>query len=224
MLNDIDINEIMRLLNNDKAMTILRSIETKEIPDELNFSKSTFYRLIGMLVKAGFIEENETELTFTSKGHAYYKTFEKFKDSIITLKKIFDFFPDHKIIFPDDFFVRLHELNEFEIVTSDVSNLFKPYKIFIEYLKNSKNIYCIVPIIIQDNPQILEIIKKANRLSIIATREVIEKAIHKYPVEEYKNLELYVIDFNPYIAFTVTDKFLSIGFFTLTGPMILQGT
>lgn len=100
---------------------------------------------------------------------------------------------------------------------SDPADVLKPHRIFSEYILRSREIYGVSPLIYPDYPRLFAgIIKSATIISLVVTEEIFD-AISEYPLEEYENLEIYVIDRNPKIAATVTDTFLSIGFFYRSG-------
>jgi predicted transcriptional regulator len=214
----LDINELIKVMNDERVMSILNGIaQGKSLEDVRNsISKSTFYRLLDRLESLQILKLERDKICFTSIGYACYRAFEKFKKSLITLEKIVSNFPNHRITFPDDFFLRLHEIEDFEVMTSSKSDLLKPHRTFIKLLRDSRDIMGLASVYYHDYPQVLEeIAENVNSLSLILTKDVAEEVFKSETLAIMKrcNAELYVIDHNPYIAFTVTDRFLSIGFF-----------
>ena len=111
----------------------------------------------------------------------------------------------------------MHELGDFQVVISESSDLLKPHRTFVEHLMKSKEVHGVSPIFFPDYPNVFkEVDKKADVIELVVTEDILEVILGHAP-ENYQNLELYVTDVNPQMAFAVTDIFFSIGFFYKSG-------
>jgi predicted transcriptional regulator len=214
-----NVYDLMRIFYNERVIKVLESILSKEEywTVKSSYPKSTFYNIIRVLRKVEFIKEDVDSYHITTAGLVYLKVFKMFSECVETISKILRHFPDHKVVFPDEFLLRLHEIKDFEVVTSSRLDILKPIKTYVEYIKESKEIYGVSPILFSDYSEIFKDLLGKNTVALVLTEDVAEQIVDK-TLERYKpKLEIYVIDFNPYIAFTVTDRFLSIGFFYESG-------
>jgi predicted transcriptional regulator len=213
------ISDFMKIFASERRMEVLDALLMGKKKDEIKecVPTSTFAFTIDYLKKVGFAQGADGEVSLTDRGHAYLIIFEKFKEGIHTLQRIYDFFPDHNIFFPDEFLIRLDELNDFEPVASEPSDVLKPHRVFAELLKNSNDIRGVSPLMFPDYPILFKAMaENMQSISLVVTREVYE-IISEYPIDEFKNIDIHIIEETPQIAVTVTDTFLSIGFFYKSG-------
>ncbi len=133
----------MKILSSESRAKVLDALVRGETREQIReqVPKSTLFHVLNSLRGAGLIEEYQEELSITSKGHAYFKLFEKFGESYLNLKRILEHFSEHVIPLPDEFFIRLHELGDFQVVISEPSDLLKPHRMFVEYLMKSREVY-----------------------------------------------------------------------------------
>jgi predicted transcriptional regulator len=215
----MEISDFMKIFASGRRMEVLQALLKGRTKDEIKASvpASTFAFTMDYLKKVDFATEKDGEVVLTDIGRAYLIVFDHFIRSITTLQKIFRAFPDHIIFFPDDFYIRLYEISDFELVASEPSDVLKPHRVFFDYLMQSSDIHGVTPMLFPDYPQMLkELVKQDIPISIVVTedlRDVVGENIDKTLV----NVNLFATDQKPKIAITVTDAFLSIGFFYKSG-------
>jgi len=215
----MEIHEFMKIVSGENRIKVLEALARGETKEQIRqqIPKSTLFHALKSLRGAELIEEDRDKLRITSKGYACFKLFEKFRDSYLTLKRILEHFSGHVIPFPEEFFIRLHELGDFRVVISESWDLLKPHRTYVEYLMKSREVHGVSPIFFPDYPGVFkEVDKKADIIELVVTKDILE-VLSGHTLENYQNLELYVTDGNPQMAFAVTDIFFSIGFFYKSG-------
>lgn len=215
----MEISDFMKIFASGRRMEVLEALLKGRTKDEIKASvpASTFAFTVDYLKKVEFATEKEGEVVLTESGRAYLIVFEHFIRSITTLQNIFRAFPDHIIFFPDDFYIRLYEISDFELVASEPSDVLKPHRVFFGYLKQSSEIHGVTPMLFPDYPQMLqELVKHDIPISIVVTEDLRE-VVGEHLDRTLDNVNLYVTDQKPKIAITVTNAFLSIGFFYRSG-------
>jgi len=216
----MEIPDFMKIFASGRRMEVLEALLKGRTKKEIKASVpvSTFAFTVDYLKKVKFAMERDGEVVLTDSGRAYLMVFEHFIRSITTLQKIFRAFPDHIIFFPDDFYIRLYEISTFELVASEPSDVLKPHRVFFGYLRESENIEGVTPLLFPDYPEMLyELVTFQNPSISLVVSEDIHTTILGYDQNAFENVEIYVIDHAPKIALTVSDVFLSIGFFYKSG-------
>jgi len=215
----MEISDFMKIFASGRRMEVLDALLKGRTKDEIKDSvpASTFAFTVDYLKNVGFAMDKDGEIALTDSGRAYLMVFEHFMRSITTLQNIFRSFPDHTISFPDDFYIRLYELSSFELVASEPSDVLKPHRVFFGYLKASTEIQGVTPILFPDYPQMVEELVKNNIPISIVVTEDLREVVAEHLDESLKNVDLSITDQTPKIAITVTDTFLSIGFFYKSG-------
>ncbi|KUG20963.1 MAG: DUF1724 domain-containing protein [Methanomicrobiaceae archaeon] len=209
----------MKIFASDRRVEVLDALLHGETKDQIKarVPASTFAFTVNYLKNVGFAEDSGGEISLTDRGRAYLIIFEQFHTGIKTLRRLFEAFPDHIIYLPDEFFMRLHEISDFEVVTSEASDVMKPHRVFFEYVSRSKEIIGVSPFLFTDFPDFFKgLAGKMDSISLVLTKEVFD-IISAYPIEEYDNIEISVIDGAPKIGVAVTDTVLSIGFYYKSG-------
>lgn len=215
----MDITDFMRVFSSGRQIEVLDALLRQEPKTDLKrrMPPSTYAFTVNSLKKAGFVREADGEVSLTDRGRAHIIIFEQFKESIDTLRMLYEAFPDHTIAIPDEFALRLCEIRDARLIASEPSDILKPHRVFTDYLKNTKEIYGVSPILFPDYPAFFKgLAESADAISLVVTKEVFD-IISTYPVGDYSNLEIYLAPEAPGIAATVTDTFLSIGFFYKSG-------
>ena len=144
----------------------------------------------------------------------------------MTLKvfeKDMEFWKEHTIGFPEEFRMRLYELGDYTITKSSPTEIFKPHDEYIKNVLKSKWIKGVSPVLHPEyTKQFLMMAKTGIPISIILTREVLEKIKEKHKAElmkvlGYKNAQVMICDEKIAVAFTVTDFFFSMRLFLKDG-------
>jgi len=213
------ITDFMKIFSSERRIEVLDALLKQEPKDEIkkHIPPSTYAFTVNYLKKVGFVREVDNEVSLTERGHANLIVFERFKESIETLQMLYEAFPDHVITFPDEFALRLWEIRDAGVVASEPSDILKPHRVFTDHLKNTREIYGVSPLLFPDYPEVFKgLAGSLNTISLVVTQEVLD-IISAYPLGDYSNLEIYLAPEAPRIAATVTDTFLSIGFFYRSG-------
>lgn len=215
----MDIADLLKTFASGRRMEVLEALLRGETRDDIKarVPASTFAFTIDYLKKEGFAEVTDGDVAVTERGRAYLLIFDQFRKSVTTLDKLYTTFSDHTITFPDEFLTRLYELADSSFVTSEPSNVLKPHRIFFEHLSRSRDIAGVSPILFPDYPEFFgALAANVDTISLVVTPEIYD-IISDYPETALDSVELFVIEENPKIAFTVTERFLSIGFFYRSG-------
>ncbi len=213
------ITDFMKIFSSERRIEVLDALLQQETKDEIkkHIPASTYAFTVNYLKKVGFVREADGEVLLTDRGHANLIVFERFKESIETLRMLYEAFPDHVIAFPDEFALRLCEIRDAGVIASEPSDILKPHRVFTDYLKNTREIYGVSPILFPDYPEFFKsLAESVDTISLVVTQEVFD-IVSAYPLGNYGNLEVYLAPEAPRIAATVTDTFLSIGFFYKSG-------
>ena len=209
------ITDFMKIFSSERRIEVLDALLKQEPKDEIkkHIPPSTYAFTVNYLKKVGFVREVDNEVSLTERGHANLIVFERFKESIEALRMLYESFPDHVIVFPDEFALRLWEIRDAGVVASEPSDVLKPHRVFTDNLKNTREIYGVSPLLFPDYPEVFKgLAGSVDTISLVVTQEVLD-IISAYPLGDYGNLEIYLTPEAPRIAATVTDTFLSIGFF-----------
>jgi predicted transcriptional regulator len=213
------ITDFMKIFSSERRIEVLDALLRQESKDEIkeHIPSSTYAFTVNHLKKVGFVREADGEVSLTDRGHANLVVFKRFKESIETLRMLYEVFPDHLIVFPDEFALRLCEIRDAGVIASEPSDILKPHRVFTDYLKNSREIYGVSPILFPDYTESFKTLAETvETISLVVTQEVFD-IVSTYPLGNYDNIEIYLTPESPGIAATVTDTFLSIGFFYKSG-------
>jgi predicted transcriptional regulator len=158
-------------------------------------------------------------------GKILTKSFDQLSRVIKIFETDMEFWKEHDINgIPEEFRPRLHELGDYKVVQSDPVDIFRPHKEFMQNLLKSKWIMGVLPIFHPDYPKFfLALAKSGVDVALVLTRDVFEMIKSGYPKElemglKCKNTKMLICEENVKTAFTVTDKFLSLGLFRKSGP------
>jgi predicted transcriptional regulator len=211
--------EFMKIFSSERRIEVLDALLRQESKDKIkqHIPSSTYAFTVNSLKKVGFVKETDGEVSLTDRGHAYLVIFGQFKESINTLRQLYEVFPDHAIVFPDEFFLRLCEIGGFQVITSEPSDILKPHRVFADFLRGTKEIYGVSPLLFPDYPEYFKsLAENVEKISLVVTKDVFD-IIAAYPLGDYDNIEIYLVPETPSVAAAVTDTFLSIGFFYKSG-------
>ncbi len=213
------ITDVMKIFSSERRIEVLDALFTGEPIDSVkeHIPPSTYSFTINYLKNVGYVEEVWGSAVLTDRGRGYLIIFEQFKENLDLLLRLHDHFPDHVIHFPDRFYTRLHELQGFQVITSEPSNVLKPHQVFFDHIRRSKYVLGISPLLFPDYVDFFgQMVEQSRSISLVVTPEVYEEiassdALHR------ENVQIYIIDTAPPIAAAVTDQFVSIGFFYRSG-------
>lgn len=215
----MNIADFMKIFASERRIEILDALLRGESRDQIKegVPASTFAFTVDYLKKVGFAEGLGGDVILTENGRANLAIFQHFKTCIDTLQRIYLSYSDHKVYFPDEFLIRLDEISDFQLVASEPSDILKPHRVFSSLLKESAKIYGVSPLLFPDYPELFKHLAESNiEIDLVVTSDVY-RIISEYPIEDFNNLSIWLIEEMPLVAVTVTDRFFSFGFFYKSG-------
>ncbi len=213
------ITDVMKAFSSERRIELLDALYNGESTDSIKkqIPPSTYSFTMNFLKDVGYVEEKRGSAVLTDRGRAYLILFEHFKENLDMLLRLHDVFPDHSIQFPDPFYTRLHELQEFRIVTSEPSNIMKPQQVFLDHIRQSNCVMGISPFLFPYYVDFFSrMAERSGAIRLVVTPEVYT-GISSSEALKRENVQMYIIDDTPPIAAAVTDQFVSIGFFYRSG-------
>ena len=148
--------------------------------------------------------------------------------TLYTLEKHQDFWLNHDINgIPDEFLERIHELKEYDIISSSPKNIWRSFSMYLELVRKAKEFRGVSPIFHPDFVTIIEkLAKKKIDIHIIVTDDILDSILRTLDTRQRKvlleilktdNFGLWITDLNPRVAFTVTNSTLSLALFSKDG-------
>jgi predicted transcriptional regulator len=206
------------LLLQEKSRTL------SEIKNYLKITSPEILPQIRKMEKNNLIYQEDGKYALTEVGEILTKSFDQLSRIVKIFETDMEFWKEHEIAgIPEEFRLRLHELGNYKVVQSDPVDIFKPHKEFMQNLLKSKWIKGVSPIFHPDYPKFfLALAKSGADVALIVTRDVFKmiKSGHTKELEmglKCKNTKMLICEEDVKTAFTVTDKFLSLGLFGKNG-------
>ena len=197
-----------------------------ELRDSLGVSSTTAIHALRELEKENIIFQDESrKYGLTRIGYVIGLKLSDFVDAVEVLKKHEDFWLTHDLSgIPPHLLEKIGWLSNSNVVKIDALDIIKTHTTYIRTLKTAKWIKGVSPIFSPDYPRIFEdLITKHTFTQLVLTESVLKKVIDTVGLENLKNqvskgyLEIFVIEEEVKVAFTVTNFFLSIGLFKPDG-------
>jgi len=197
-----------------------------ELRDSLGVSSTTAIHALRELEKENIIFQDESRrYGLTRIGYVIGLKLSDFIDAVEVLKKHEDFWLTHDLSgIPPHLLEKIGCLSNSDVVKIDALDIIKTHTTYIRTLKTAKWIKGVSPIFSPDYPRIFEdLITKHTFTQLVLTESVLKKVIDTVGLENLKNqvskgyLEIFVIEEEVKVAFTVTNFFLSIGLFKPDG-------
>jgi len=194
--------------------------------DSLGVSSTTAIHALRELEKENIIFQDESRrYGLTRIGYVIGLKLSDFIDAVEVLKKHEDFWLTHDLSgIPPHLLEKIGCLSNSDVVKIDALDIIKTHTTYIRTLKTAKWIKGVSPIFSPDYPRIFEdLITKHTFTQLVLTESVLKKVIDTVGLENLKYqvskgyLEIFVIEEEVKVAFTVTNFFLSIGLFKPDG-------
>lgn len=191
------------------------------VRESLNISSTTAIHALRELEKNKLaFQDKDKNYALTSIGSTITLKLFDFNNAAEVLKKHEKFWLEHDLGgIPEHMMEKIGWLKDSVIIKNTETDIFKVHSNFINLLRNAKEIRGFSPFFIPDFTSLIQelILEKNIDIQLLLTREVeekLDKKILKTLLDDknYK-LKLYILEQNVKVAFTVTDYFLSIGFF-----------
>ena len=214
-------NVLVALMDGKKGLSELRKT--------LEVSSTTAIHALRDLEKNKLIFEDEKRnYGLTKIGEIIALKIVDFVDAVDVLQKHEEFWLTHDLSgIPPHLMEKIGWLRDSNITKCSATDVFKVYYEFIDMLKDAKEIKGVSFMFFPEYPSIFRelIAKKRIDIQLVLTKEVLDKVLEAVGVEFLKNaltkedswFKLYIIKESQKAAFTVTDYFLSLGFFNHDG-------
>ena len=145
----------------------------------------------------------------------------------VSLKKLQKLLFNHEIKdIPHNLLMDIGHLSNSQLIEADNIDIFKVHGTHLEIVLDSKKIRGISPIFYPNYPETFKkIIESDINVELILTSDVLKKTLQSANADEKDlkelietgNLNLWTLDKDIKVAFTVTDKFMTMGFFSVNG-------
>lgn len=193
-----------------------------EINEQLDSVSSAVIPQLRKLEEAGLIERRGQDYGLTAKGKLAARSLEAHLKHLDLVNTEEQFWETHDVeAIPESFHYRLHELHGGKVVRGNSVDVFQPHTNFMEELSRSRWVKGVSSIFHPDYPETFtEMAKSGLPVSLIVTPGVLDK-LRDHLGESFEqtcqsflscdNTEFLLCDREPKMAFTVTDRFLSLG-------------
>jgi len=135
-----------------------------------------------------------------------------------------NFWLTHNVMsIPQPFLERIGEIQEYDIVTSSVKDIFKTFGIYMDFATKAQEFWGVSPVFVEAFVSLIQkLLKRDANVRLVITEEVMTELINndRAGLKETlsnPNLGLWVIDEPVKVAFTVTESMLSLGLFGMDG-------
>ena len=196
-----------------------------DLRDGLEVSSTTAIHALRELKKGNLVfQDEDRNYALTKIGEVITLKLADFISAIEVLKKHEDFWLTHDLSgIPPHLMEKIGWLNCSNMIKIDALDIIKTHKSYISFLETAKWIKGVSSIFSPDYPTIFEDLVKHTVIQLILTESVLDKVIDTVGLENLKYplskgyLEIFIIEEDVKVAFTVTDTFLSLGSFKFDG-------
>lgn len=213
--SDIRKNILIFLNKGDKSLKSLREL--------LNVSSTTAIHALRELEKSKLtFQDKDKKYGLTNTGKILALKLVDFNDAAEVLKLHEGFWLEHDMSgIPEHLMEKIGWLRDSDVIQIDSLDIIKTHRTYVNLITNATWIRGVSPIYSPDYEMIFKKIVESNvNTQLILTEAVLNKLHNSIGYEKFKDLscnyqlELFVVDDNLKVAFTVTDSFLSLGFFS----------
>ena len=193
-----------------------------ELKSEFKIGASTIIHTARDLEKEKILKEEIDGYHLTTVGKIItYKLIEMIK-TLRALKKSQEFWLTHVIDdVPEKFLREMYKLYEHDAMRSSMRNVFKTLSIYLELSRKAKKFWGVSPIFVDVFVTLIKKLADRNAdVKLVLTEEVFGEIKNKHRdvlKNVFSKIELWIIQEEPKVAFTVTDSFLSVGLFEENG-------
>ncbi|HHH78152.1 MAG TPA: winged helix-turn-helix domain-containing protein [Thermoplasmatales archaeon] len=195
-----------------------------QLRDEIGVSSSTIIHAARDLEKESLLVEKEDGYHLTSVGYVISSKLSEMVGSMAILEKNKDFWLTHDVhAIPKEFLGRIDEIGEYNVLTSNVRDIFKTLTVYMELARKAKEFFGVSPIFVDAFiPLIKKLLKGGTKVNLVLTDDVVTELVGKdkkgfKEVLGDKNISIWKINEDVRVAFTVTDSIFSLGLFGLDG-------
>ena len=201
--------------------------KTKELRELTGIPASTLLHGINELEKQELIIKEGDNFSLSEIGKIMaLKLIDTIRASV-SLKKLQKLLFNHEIKdIPHNLLMDIGHLSNSQLIEADNIDIFKVHGTHLEIVLDSKKVRGISPIFYPNYPETFKkIIESDINVELILTSDVLKKTLQSANADEKDlkelietgNLNLWTLDKDIKVAFTVTDKFMTMGFFSVNG-------
>ncbi|MCK4811787.1 MAG: DUF1724 domain-containing protein [Methanosarcinales archaeon] len=192
--------------------------------DEFGYRTSTILPVLAELKSKDLIYKEDRQYGVTPYGKVISSKLIDFIETLCMFKTQEQFWKNHETyVIPDLFFRNIGSLSISTIVKDTPADPFATHRHFIKLLGECTSVDGVSPFLYPDYPHIFKaLIEQGSAVRIVVTRPVLELLCEQYTdvlqhVAVLPNFNLRVIEDDVKVAFTVTEKIMSLGFFRPDG-------
>ncbi|NJD76891.1 MAG: winged helix-turn-helix domain-containing protein [Candidatus Methanoperedens sp.] len=229
--NRNNLQDLLRLvvcsdLRKNLLITLNKGVQSLgSLRDGLNISSTTALHALKELEKSSLVfKDRDKNYALTNIGRITALKLLDFSDTIEVLYKHERFWLEHDLSgIPQHIMMKIGLLKNSTLVENTSTDIFKVHRTFLDLLKNAKEIRGVSPFFIPEFVSLFKelIIENNTDIHLILTNEVYGKLdkefLEKICSDNNYKFKLNIIKQNVNIGFTVTDYFLSVGFYLNDG-------
>jgi predicted transcriptional regulator len=202
--------------------------DLEDIKTETGSDSSTIIHAIRDMEQEKLIIEIKEGYHLTSVGKILSLKLLDLVKTLHTLETHQDFWLNHSINgIPNEFLERIHELKEYDIISSSPKNIWRSFSMYLELVKKAKEFRGVSTIFHPDFVKVVEkLAKKKIDIHIIITDDIFNSILKALDTRQRNELHktlkknnfgLWITGLNPRVAFTVTNSILSLALFSKDG-------
>jgi predicted transcriptional regulator len=196
----------------------------EEIKTRLNVTASGMLPQIKILEDEGLIIKDGRQYILTDLGRLVVAHLEPFEKTLTVIDQQKRFWQEHDIgALPPDFFTRIGEIQNPQILEAGLEDSFEPHNQFLEMILQSKTVAGLSPIVHPIYPRFFHSLAKQGReVNLILTKSAFNKIKKEYydmliDGLQYGNAHLSIYEQNVRFAYIVTDIYFSMALFMKNG-------
>lgn len=203
--------------------------KTSQLRELTGIPSSTISHGISGLEKQRIVSRNVDNYYLSEIGQILALKLEDMIKTLTVLKKFQNLWLNHEINdIPNELLMNIGDLSDSEFIEAEKANIFKAHGMFIDILLQSRIIKGVSTIFHPDfTKTFLEILdNKEVKVELILSEAVLKQTIKNLNPRDLKDfiklnssesINLWLLNEEVKVAFTVTDKYLSLGLYTKDG-------
>jgi predicted transcriptional regulator len=224
------VGETLKFITSSKVRTkIMLGLQQEPKPsgvlrDEIGASASSVIHAARDLEKRELLVEKEDGYHLTPVGGIVAGKLHNIIHTMDVLEQGKDFWLTHQVDgIPQPFLDRIHEIGEYDVLSSSVRNIFKTFTVYRELTKRARTFQGVSPVFVDAFvPMVKKLLGNDTTVQLVLTEEVLEELVDLDREEfrtllENRELSIWRLDEEVRVAFTVTDSVLALGLFGQDG-------
>ncbi len=204
------------------------TVELKDLEEDLAIDKSNILHAMKQLEKKEFIFKQGDNYFLSQTGIILGSKLVDITKTINVVNKNKKLWLRHEINdIPEHMILRMGELNDSILVESELTDIFKPLENYSQILSESKQVRGLSPIFNRDFVDSFKLLVESGKeVELILTPQIIKEIMgimdpaslmELGELVSQGKLKIWTMDQDIKVAFTVTDKFISLGLFSTNG-------